>query len=156
MKNKKVLFLVIISIIIIGIGVFLIFYDSDEKVQKLSVDDKYLLYELKNMKDKKKKDNNVVIWYEETGTIREEHKVKEGSTLKINKFGTHNIKITKVTKDKITISLEGLAPSKKDGTFSLTDKYENVVINKEQGLQLNVQATDLYQGYIYFFYVPED
>ena len=155
MKNKKVLFLVILSVIVIGIGLVLIFCNTKESVEKIDSNSKYLEYELKHMK-KTKETNNVVIWYEETGTIREEYKVKEGSTLKINKFGTHNIKIKKVTKDKITISLEGLAPSKKDGTFSLTDKYENVVIDKEKVLQLNVQATDLYQGYIYFFYVPKE
>ena len=35
----------------------------------------------------------------------------------------------------------------------MTKKYKNVTIKKNTGLQLNIQATDLYKGYIYFFYV---
>lgn len=155
MKNKKWLILIIISIIIIGVGIFLLLYNGDERVEKVSSNNKYTLYELKNMKKKQEK-NNVIIWFEETGKIREEYNVKKGINIRINKFGVHNIKITNINNNNLIISVDDLAPTKKDGSFSLTAKYNNIVIKKNTGLQLNVQAIDLYEGYIYLFYVPEN
>lgn len=155
MKNKKLIFLIVFSIIIISIGTILFFCNREEHVEKVSSNNKYTLYELKNMKKEKKK-NNVVIWFEETGKIREEYNVKKGTVISISKFGVHNIKITNINNKSFTISVDDLAPTKKDGSFSLTAKYNSIVIKKNTGLQLNVQATDLYQGYIYLFYVPED
>ena len=53
----------------------------------------------------------------------------------------------------ITISINGLAPTKESGGFSLIDKYDKVTIKKNTGICLNVQATDLANGSVYFFYV---
>ena len=153
MKNKKIIVLVIFSILIIVSGILLTFLNGKESIKKLGSKNNYLVYKLENAK-KEKKSNNIIVWYNDDGTIKEEFKGKNGTTLKINKFGLHNVTIKKISNDSITISLDGLAPTKKNGTFSLTDKYEDIIVNKNEGLKLNVQATDLYKGYIYFFYMP--
>ena len=57
--------------------------------------------------------------------------------------------------DYITISIDGLAPTKEIGGFSLIDKYDKVTIKKNTGICLNVQATDLTNGSVYFFYVNQ-
>ena len=63
MKNKKWLILIIISIIIIGVGIFLLLYNGDERVEKVSSNNKYTLYELKNMKKKQEKNNLLLFGY---------------------------------------------------------------------------------------------
>lgn len=56
-----------------------------------------------------------------------------------------------LTDDYITIYIDGLAPSKETGGFSLIDKYDKITIKKNTGVSLNVQATDLHDGAVYFF-----
>lgn len=153
MKLKKIRYMFILSILIIICGVILIFTQTKvNSLSKLGSDDNYMLFKINNIK-KKKKDANILVRYDDEGKIVDEFKIKQKDTVNAFKMGNHKIKIVKITNDYVTISLDDLAPTKKDGTFSLTKKYKNVVIKKNTGLQLNIQATDLYKGYIYFFYV---
>ena len=48
--------------------------------------------------------------------------------------------------------MDWLLLKKADG-FSLITKYDKIKILKNTGVCLNVQATDLYDGSVYFFYV---
>ena len=156
MKNKKlVIGIISCSIIIIAIGLIILVKDANANTtKKIGSKNGFLIYSTDYVEYNEKK-NNVVIWYGKDGTVKTEHKVKKGSKKNINKFGFHDVKVEDITDNSITISMEGLAPTKKNGTFDMLKKYTSVTINKNTGIRLNVQATDLYDGYVYFFYVKK-
>ena len=156
MKKKKIsIILIIISIIIIIIGIICLIHNSKlDTTKKIGTENGFQVFSTDYVRVNKKK-TNIVIWYGKDGKVKTEHIVKKGTKLRINQFGFHYVTIEDITKDKVTISMEELAPTKKNGTFNMTKKYNNVVVKKNTGIQLNVQATDLYQGYVYFFYITK-
>ena len=156
MKKKKLLYCIIIfSLLIIVLGIILLIHYSKMNTTK-QIGDKngFQIFSTDYVKVDNK-NTNIVIWYGKKGDIKTEHSVKKDSVVTINKFGFHDVKVKKITDNNITISMSGLAPTKKNGTFSMTDKYDNITIDKNTGIKLNIQATDLYEGFVYLFYIKK-
>ena len=96
---------------------------------------------------------NFIFLNDLNGTSQDELTVTEGYIYSFKKFGEHKIEILELTDDYMTISIKGLAPTKETGGFSLIGDYDKVTIEKNTGICLNVQATDIPNGSVYLFYV---
>ena len=160
MKNKAIvviLTLIFIVIIIVGINQLHNKKDSKEPISKPKIetvpsDNGFISYSLSNI-NITNSNANLIFLDDIDGTGQEELNVSLGSTYSFKKYGNHTIKVLELNDDYITISIDGLTPTKETGGFSLIDKYDKVTIKKNTGICLNVQATDLANGSVYFFYV---
>ena len=148
--NKK--YFVIIGIIIVVIIIIVFTYQILNKEEKIELNDEFKYYSINDI-NITSSNCNFIFLDELDGLGKEELKVKVGDVYSFNKYGKHTIKVLKLTDDYITLSIKGLAPSKLAGGFSLFQDYEEVTINKGSGICLNVQATDLIDGSVYFFFV---
>ena len=156
MKKKKLLIgIIIASLIIIVVGIVLLVHNSKiNTTEKIGTKNGFQIFSTDYVKLDKKK-TNIVVWYGKDGLVKTEHTVKKGTKLRINQFGFHYVTINNIDNEKVVISMDGLAPTKKDNSFDMTKKYKNITIDKNTGLQLNVQQKDLYEGYVYFFYIKK-
>lgn len=159
--NKKIA-IIIVTIIVIILIIFWIakIFNSNEKelpkvynkLETVESDTEFAAYSLNNI-NISNSNANLIFLNNINGKDQEELIVNEGSTYSFNKHGTHTIEVLELTDDYITISINGLAPRKKTGGFSLIDNYDKITIKRNTGICLNVQATDLLDGAVYFFYV---
>lgn len=87
--------------------------------------------------------------------VENEMKAAEGDFFTMNTgVSIHEFTVKEVTADHITLAIEGLAPEKVDGTFSLLDTYDTITIKKNTGVRLFEQATDVTGDTgIYLYYV---
>lgn len=162
MKNKAIvviLTLIFIVIIIVGINQLHNKKDSKEPISKPKIetvpsDNGFRAYSLSNI-NITNPNANLIFLDDIDGKGQEELNVSVGSTYSFEKYGKNTIKVLELNDDYITISIDGLAPTKETGGFSLIDKYDKVTIKKNTGICLNVQATDLINGSVYFFYVNQ-
>lgn len=162
MKNKTIVgILTLIFIVIIFLGIKQLYNkkDSKEPISKPKIktvlsDNGFRTYSLSNI-NISNPNANLIFIDDIDGTGQEELNVNLGSTFSFEKEGEHTIKVLELNDDYITISIKGLAPTKESGGFSLNDKYDKVTIKKNTGICLNVQATDLINGSVYFFYVNQ-
>lgn len=146
--NKKIIFILAIIFII----TFILFWKFKMPTNDGKFNTEFKVYELPNIK-MLSPESNLIFLDDIDGTGKVELKVKEGFEYSFNKAGEHTIKVLELTYDYIMISVEGLAPTKNTGGFSLIEKYDKIKIEKNTGVCLNIQATDLYDGSVYFFYV---
>ena len=159
-KNKTIvviLILIFIAIIIIAINKLYNKKDSKESTPKPTIetitsDNGFKTYSLNNI-NITNPNANLIFLDNLDGTGQNELSVSIGSTYSFEKYGDHTIKVLELNNDYITISINGLAPTKESGGFSLIEHYNTVTIKKNTGICLNVQATDLSNGSVYFFYV---
>lgn len=157
MKNKNIR--IITSIAIIFIFVFGIFYsirifNSNNKLNKTNLfnNEEFEIYSLNNITINDSNAN--LIFLDDLNSLEQkELSVKVGDAYTFNKYGDHTIKVLELTNEFIIISIEGLAPTKKTGGFSLNEEYNKVKILKNTGICLNVQGTDFYDGDVYLFYI---
>ena len=125
----------------------------NNKVETITSNNGFMTYSLNNIKISDT-NANLIFLDDLDGKDQDELKASVGFSYSFNKFGEHTIKVLELTNDYITISIDsGLAPTKESGGFSLIDKYDKVTIQKNTGICLNVQATDLIDGSVFFFYV---
>lgn len=160
MKNKTIVVIItLILIVIIVFGINEIFNKKGQKettskpaIETITSDNGFKSYSLSNI-NITNSNANLIFLDDIDVTGQEELNVSLGSTYSFKKYGNHTIKVLELNDDYITISIDGLAPTKEKGGFSLIDKYDKVTIKKNTGICLNVQATDLANGSVYFFYV---
>ena len=160
MKNKTiVIILALIFITMIIFGINKLFNKKEQKentskptIETITSDNDFKVYSLSNI-NITNPNANLIFLDNINGTGQKELSVSIGSTYSFEKYGDHTIKVLELNDDYITISINGLAPIKETGGFSLIDKYDKVTIKKNTGICLNVQATDLKNGSVYFFYV---
>ena len=162
MKNKTIIaILILIFVAIIIFGINKLFNKDKQKeitseptIETITSDNGFKAYSLSNITITNP-NANLIFLDDIDGTGQEELNVSLGSTYTFKKYGDHTIKVLELNDDFITISIKGLAPTKESGGFSLTDKYDKVTIKKNTGICLNVKATDLANGSVYFFYVNQ-
>ena len=161
MKNKTIIIilaLVFVAIIILGINKLFNKEKQKEPTSKPTIEttgnNGFKAYPLSDITITNP-NANLIFLDDIDGTGQEELNVSLGSTYSFKKYGDHTIKVLELNDDFITISIKGLAPTKESGGFSLTDKYDKVTIKKNTGICLNVKATDLTNGAVYFFYVNQ-
>ena len=164
--NKKLIliFAIIIAIICIIFGIYKLLNNKEsnetplntvnQKAETVESNNGFKAFSLNNINIS---DNNANLIFLDNldGKGQEELKASVGFSYSFNKYGEHTIKVLELTNDYITISISGLAPSKDSGGFSLVEKYDKITIQKNTGICLNVQATDLIDGSVYFFYVNQ-
>lgn len=160
--NKKYIIIpiIIIVIILIIVGMIKIFNSDKEieekitKVETVESDNEFKAYSLNNV-NISNPSANLIFLDDVDGTGQDELNVKIGDVYSFNKYGEHSIEVLELTDEYMTISINGLAPTKKTGGFSLIDHYDEVTIKRNTGICLNVQATDLPDGSVYFFFVNQ-
>lgn len=147
-KNKLYLVLGLIVIIIIIIGGIII---KDKKVESIE-DNEFRVYSLDKSKIKDTK-ANLIFMKDIDGSGQEERVVKKGDKYSFKIHGNdYEVEILKITDEYMTISIEGLAPTKQNGSFSLIKDYDKITIKRNTGVSLNAQATDLIDGEVYIYY----
>ena len=151
--NKKIIisFVIIIIIILLFLGMYKVITNKPNNDGNL--DSEFETYSLTTDIKTLNPESNLLFLDDLDGSGQVELKAKNGFKYSFNKAGVHTIEVLELTDDYITLGIEGLAPTKKSGGFSLTEKYDKVTIEKNTGICLNVQATDLYDGAVYFFYI---
>ena len=162
MKNKTiVVILTLIFIVIMIFGIKQLYNKDDSKepiskptIETITSDNGFKAYSISNI-NVTNPNANLIFLDNIDGAGQEELNVSLGSTYSFEKYGKNTIKVLELNDDYITISIDGLAPTKETGGFSLIDKYDKVTIKKNTGICLNVQATDLINGSVYFFYVNQ-
>lgn len=112
MINK---YFIIVATVVIIIVVGFIFIFNKDKEQDI-YNNEFEIYSLKDI-NISNSNANLIFLDELDGTPQEELIVKTGDSYSFNKFGEHTIKVLKLTDDFITISIDGLAPTKKNGRF---------------------------------------
>ena len=147
--NKK--YFIIISSIIVVTLIIIATSKILNKNEEIELNNEFKYYSINDI-DITSSNCNLIFLDELDGTGKEELKVKVGDVYSFNKYSEHTITVLKITNDYIKISIKGLAPSKLNGGFSLNQEYENVIIKKGTGICLNIQATDLIDGSVYFFF----
>ena len=162
-KKLILIFAIIIAIIFIIFGIYKLLNNKESnetpsnnvnnKVETVASNNGFSAYSLNNI-NISDANANLIFLDDLDGKGQDELKASVGFSYSFNKFGEHTIKVLELTNDYITISIDSrLAPSKESGGFSLVDNYDKVTIQKNTGIRLNVQVTDLIDGSVYFFYV---
>lgn len=164
---KKLIFIfaIIIVFIFIVFGIYKLLNNKERnetplnsvnnKVETVTSNNGFKAYSLNNI-NISDANANLIFLDDLDGKGQDELNASVGFSYSFNKFGEHTIKVLELTNDYITISIDSrLAPTKENGGFSLVDKYDKVTIQKNTGICLNVQATDLINGSVYFFYVNQ-
>lgn len=147
-KNKLYLVLGFVVIIIIIIGGIII---KDKEVESIE-DNDFRVYSLDKSKIKDTK-ANLIFMKDIDGSGQEERIVKKGDKYSFKIHGNdYEVEILKITDEYMTISIEGLAPTKQNGSFSLIKDYDKITIKRNTGVSLNAQATDLIDGEVYIYY----
>ena len=147
-KNKLYLALGILGILIMIIGGIIIKNKNDENLEN----NEFKVYSLDKSKIKDAK-TNFIFMEDIDGSGQKEKRVEKGDKYSFKIFGTeYTIEILKITNQYMTISIKGLAPTKRDGTFSLIKDYDKITIKRNTGVELNAQATDLIDGEVLIFY----
>lgn len=163
MKSKTIVVIITLIFIVITIlGINKIFNKEEQKepiskpkIETIPSDNGFKAYSLNNI-NITNPNANLIFLDNIDGTGQKELSVSIDSTYSFEKHGeNYTIKVLKLNDDYITISIEGLAPTKETGGFSLIEHYNTVTIKKNTGICLNVQATDLYDGSVYFFYINQ-
>ena len=162
-KKIILIFVIIIVIVLIILGIYNLpnnkesnktpLNNVNNKVETVTSNNGFAAYSLNNI-NISDANANLIFLDDLDGKGQDELKASVGFSYSFNKHGKHTIKVLELTNDYITISLDhGLAPTKESDGFSLITKYDKVTIQKNTGICLNIQATDLIDGSIYFFYV---
>ena len=159
-KKRVIIVITIIVILLIILGIIKIFNknekknDETNKIETVISDNGFEAYSISNIHITNS-NANLIFLDDIDGKGQDELIVREGDIYTFNKYGERKIQVLELTDDYITISIDGLAPTKESGGHSLIDKYDKVTIKKNTGICLNVQATDLLNGSVYLFYVNQ-
>lgn len=117
MKSK---YFIIIATVIITITVgFILTFNHYKKTNTIKPDTYNSEFEIYSLNDINisNSNTNLIFLDDLDGTQQEELIVKTGDSYSFNKFGEHTIKVLELTDNFITISIDGLAPTKKSGRF---------------------------------------